>query len=218
MKNVAGYDVSRLLAGSLGSLALILEVSLKTLPRPAAEASVRLEMDEEAALRSLSTWAGRLPLSASAWHEGRLSVRFSGAATAVRGACETVDGDRLDDAEAFWRSVRDQTVTFFTSPGALWRIAVPAGTPPGAFAGISGERFIEWNGAQRWFRTDVPAKLVREAASAAGGHATLFRSGAESRSGVFQPLAPAALRIHRELKAVFDPRGVFNPGRLYPGL
>jgi glycolate oxidase FAD binding subunit len=217
MKNVAGYDVSRVMAGSLGTLALILEVSLKTLPRPVAEESVRLEMKEEDALRALAGWAGRLPLSASAWDAGQLTVRLSGASSAVRGARESIGGEHIERADEFWRSVRDQTAGFFTAPRPLWRISVPAATPREAFAVLEGERFIEWNGALRWIATAAEPAAVREAAARAGGHATLFRDPAR-RAGVFQPLAPAAMKIHRELKAVFDPRGVFNPGRMYPGL
>jgi glycolate oxidase FAD binding subunit len=222
MKNVAGYDVSRLMAGSLGALGLVLEVSLKTLPAPAAEATTRLQMPEAAALQALNLWTGRrVPISASAWHAGELTLRLSGADAVVRGARAALGGEAVADAEAFWRGVRDQTAGFFTREAPLWRISVPATAPFALLAGIPGERFIEWNGALRWVCTEAPAALVRDAALRAGGHATLFRAppGDPRRAqGVFQPLAPTLMEIHRRLKSVFDPRGVFNPGRMYPDL
>jgi glycolate oxidase FAD binding subunit len=222
MKNVAGYDVSRLLAGSLGTLGIILEVSLKTLPVPVASATLRFELPEDRAIRALNHWGGKpLPLSASAWHGGELSVRLCGAAAAVRAACETMGGERIDDAAAgvYWRGVREQTDGFFTQGGAplalLWRLSLPSRSAP---LGLPGEQLIEWGGALRWLRSGADAALVRDAAAKAGGHATLFRGGDESKAaaGVFAPLPAPMLRIHRNLKAQFDPAGIFNRGRMYP--
>ncbi|WP_293777119.1 glycolate oxidase subunit GlcE [uncultured Oxalicibacterium sp.] len=218
MKNVAGYDVSRLMAGSLGTLGLLLEVSLKVLPRPFAETSVRLAVSEEEAIRRLNEWGGQpLPISASAWCDGILVVRLSGALAAIKSAREWIGGDEVHDADTFWIAMREQSNDFFAQAPVLWRLSVPSTTPP---LSLPGEQLIEWGGAQRWLRTHDASPqtmaLVRAAAKDAGGHATLFRGG--DRSGeVFQPLAPAVERIHRNLKKTFDPSGIFNPGRLYAG-
>jgi glycolate oxidase FAD binding subunit len=215
MKNVAGYDLSRLIAGSLGTLGLILEASLKVLPRPAAELTLKLEMPEERAIETLNRWAGQpLPISASAWHDGDLAVRLSGAASAVHAAAENLDGERVDEAQAarFWSSLREQTAPFFDGDAPLWRLSVRSHAPR---IELPGAQLIEWGGALRWLRTRADAATVRAAASRAGGHATLFRGGDKS-AGVFAPLAPESARLHRELKAAFDPAGILNPGRLYP--
>jgi glycolate oxidase FAD binding subunit len=220
MKNVAGYDVSRLLAGSLGTLGLILEVSLKVLPVPLREASLRFEMSEIDALTRLNEWAGQpLPISASCWHQGVLSLRLSGADAAVEAAQRKLGGQALVDAqaEAFWASLRDQTHSYF-SGGSLWRMSVPSHA---SAIILRGEQLIEWGGAQRWLKVDDDADdgaeraaAIRRTVAAAGGHATLFRGGDKS-VGVFHPLAPAVAKIHERLKQSFDPAGIFNPGRMY---
>jgi glycolate oxidase FAD binding subunit len=216
MKNVAGYDVSRLLAGSLGTLGLILDVSLKVLPQPFGEATLRFEMEEADAIAKLNEWGGLpLPISASAWHGGVLIVRLSGAEAAVKAAVRNMGGEEETQAEVFWTELRDHSNAFFSvsdGPLALWRLSVPSVAPPLA---LDGEQLIEWGGAQRWIRTEADARTVRAAAEQAGGHATLFRGGDKS-VGVFHPLAPAVARIHRNLKNAFDPSGIFNPGRMYP--
>jgi len=217
MKNVAGYDVSRLLAGSLGTLGLILEVSLKVLPVPLREASLRFEMSEIDALTRLNEWAGQpLPISASCWHQGVLSLRLSGADAAVEAAQRKLGGQPLadDDAAAFWASLRDQTHGYF-SGGSLWRMSVPSHA---SAIILRGEQLIEWGGAQRWLQVEDDsaerAAAIRRTVAAAGGHATLFRGGDKS-VGVFHPLAPAVAAIHERLKQSFDPKGIFNRGRMY---
>jgi glycolate oxidase FAD binding subunit len=217
MKNVAGYDVSRLMAGSLGTLGIILEISLKALPLPAAEATLRLELPEDKAIEKLNKWGGKpLPISASAWTGGELGVRLSGAAAAVAAAREKIGGELVDDERArrFWGGIREQTDPFFRDDAPLWRISVPSATPP---LKLPGEPLIEWGGALRWLCSQADARTVREAAKRAGGHATLFRGGDKS-VGVFQLLAPALMKIHKELKREFDPQGIFNRGRMYPEL
>ena len=218
MKNVAGYDVARLTAGSLGTLGVLLEVSLKVLPLPVAETTLRFAIGEAAALERLNQWGGKpLPISASAWHDGVLTLRLSGAAAAVAAAQRLLAGEVVADAEAatFWQSLREQTHEFFAGEAPLWRLSLPSVTPPQAL----GTTLIEWGGAQRWLRGGEPA-LIRAAAVRAGGHATLFRAedALKASVGVFQPLSQPLARIHRNLKRAFDPRGVFNPGRLYPDL
>lgn len=215
MKNVAGYDVSRLFAGSLGTLGIILDVSLKVLPLPVTEATLKFEMPEDKAIETLNRWAGKpLPISASAWASGELNLRLSGAAAAVRAAREKLGGESVDDGEAqdFWSGMREQVDPFFRTEAPLWRISVPSAAPPIA---LPGEQLIEWGGALRWFTTNAETRTVREAARRAGGHATLFRGGDKS-AGVFHPLELGLAKLHRELKASFDPEGLFNRGRMYP--
>ncbi len=224
MKNVAGYDVSRLLAGSMGVLGVICEVSLKVLPQPVATATLRFELDQAAALVRLNQWGGRpLPLSASAWWDGMLVLRLAGARAAVDSACAALGGESIEPALAatFWNGLRDQGDEFFVGAAravqggaTLWRLSVPQTAPVLA---LSGEQLVEWGGAQRWLCTSAPAVQLREAAMAAGGHATLFR-GRDKGAGVMSPLSAALERIQRRLKAAFDPDRVFNPGRLYPWL
>ena len=220
MKNVAGYDVSRLLAGSLGVLGAICEVSLKVLPRPAASATLRFEIDQAGAIRQLNEWAGRpLPLHASAWWQGLLILRLAGAQAAVAAAVRSLGGERVapDLAAAFWDGLRDQSDEYFVAAraalaqgAALWRLSLPPSTAPLA---LHGDGLIEWGGAQRWLSGRLSAAAVRNAAAAAGGHATLFM-GHDRSAGVFAPLQGPLQRIHRELVRAFDPDGVFDRARL----
>jgi glycolate dehydrogenase FAD-binding subunit len=217
IKNVAGYDVSRLMVGALGTLGLLTEVSLKVLPQPAVETTLQFELDETAAILKMNQWAGQpLPLSATSWHAGLLMVRLSGAASAVQAAHAKLGGEILRDATAFWQRLRDQATPFFAKR-PLWRLAVKPTAPPLAVSNrpVSDAQWIEWGGASRWLVSDLPVTALREAAKAAGGHATLLRGDAPA-DGVFAPLAPALLSLHLNLKQRFDPRGIFNRGRLYP--
>ena len=214
MKNVAGYDVSRLLAGSLGTLGLILQVSLKVLPLPFRESTIRFALSEIDALARLNEWAGQpLPISASCWHDGQLTVRLSGAEAAVAAALQRLGGEQVLDGAAFWHCVREQTHPFFDG-SPIWRLSLP---PACSALILKGQQLIEWGGAQRWLKVDAypgAAASIRNSVAAAGGHATLFRGGDKS-VGVFHPLAPAVAAIHQRLKLAFDPAGIFNPGRMY---
>jgi glycolate oxidase FAD binding subunit len=224
MKNVAGYDVSRLLAGSLGTLGVILEVSLKVVPIAPASATLRFQMDQAEALTRLNHWGGQpLPINASAWWNDTLVVRLSGALAAVHAAKAKLGGEPVepDSAALFWAGLRHHSDEFFAKANAdvaagaaLWRISVPQTAPA---LDLSGDQLIEWGGAQRWLRSTLPATPVRDAAERVGGHATLFRSR-DKTAGTFSSLRSPLDRIHRDLKKSFDPSGVFNPGRLYPGL
>ena len=224
MKNVAGYDVSRLLAGSLGTLGLILEVSLKVMPMAPSTVTLRLEMEQAEALTKLNDWGGQpIPLNASAWWDGNLILRLRGALAAVQAARVRLGGDIVvpEFAEPFWAGLRDHTDEFFSAArkavdggASLWRLSVPQTTP---VLPLAGELMIEWGGGQRWLCSAAPAPTVRDAAAKVGGHATLFAARDKS-PGAFAPLQSPLDRIHRELKKSFDPSGVFNPGRLYPGL
>ena len=222
MKNVAGYDLSRLMAGSMGVLGVIVEVSLKVLPFPMAHATLRFDLDQPQALMQLNRWGGLpLPINASAWWDGALVLRLAGASAAVDTATKALGGDLIpeDLAQPFWAGLRDHGDEFFIGAeravqggASLWRLSLPQTAPA---LNLHGEQLIEWGGAQRWVATPVPAAQVRETAAKVGGHATLFRA-LDKSPGVFAPLSPPLARIHRELKASFDPQGVFNPGRLYP--
>jgi len=225
IKNVAGYDVSRVLAGSLGTLGVICEVSLKVLPVAPATATLRFSMSQQEALDQLNVWGGQpLPVNASAWWSDTLLVRLRGALAAVNAAIVAMGGELVDgtDVADFWRGLREHTDEYFAGAhkavdaGAarLWRLSVPQTAAPLA---LSGEQLIEWGGAQRWLASSAPASQVREAAARAGGHATLFK-GMSKSAGAFAPLKPPLDRIHRELKKAFDPDGIFNPGRLYRDL
>jgi glycolate oxidase FAD binding subunit len=217
MKNVAGYDVSRLMAGSLGTLGVLLEVSLKVLPLPAFEQTLLLKRGEADAIALMNEWSGRpLPITATAWREGDLGVRLSGTRIAVEAAAKKLGGTSVapDQAQRFWTGIREQTDPFFSGDGPLWRLSIKSATPPLALAGT---QLIEWGGALRWLKSTADAKAVREAAARAGGHATLFRGGDRS-AGVFQPLPPVLMKLHRNLKQAFDPSGILNQGRLYPDL
>ena len=153
MKNVAGYDMSRLLCGSLGILGPIAEVSLKVLPLPRADITLRMEMIESDALAACNRWLGKpLPIAATCWHAGVLHVRLCGAHRAVEAAHRELGGALLQEQEAavFWTAVRDHRHGFFsrhTEP--LWRLSVPPTTEP---LPLPGEQLIEWGGALRWWR------------------------------------------------------------------
>lgn len=221
MKNVAGFDVARLMTGAQGTLGVITEVSLKCLPAPAAESTRMFDFSADEAIRRVNEWGGRaLPLSATCFADGRLLVRLSGAAPAVEAAARKLGGEDLADPPAFWRTVRDQTHSFFSGADddALWRLSVKSTAP---FTDFGGEQLVEWGGALRWVRPRAGASLdaarLRAFAAANGGHATLFR-GTDRTAGVFHPLAAAMLALHRNLKATFDPVRILNRGRMYAEL
>ncbi len=216
MKNVAGFDVARLTCGSLGILGLIVEVSVKVLPRPAADTTLTFEMGAADAIEAFNRWSRRpLPLSATSWHGGLASVRLSGAASVVAAAAATLGGTPLDAAAAqrLWAGLRHHTHPFLAAREPLWRVSVPATAP---LLGLPGTKLVEWAGALRWLRTSAAPEDVREAARRAGGSAALWHGG--DRAAMFEPLPPALLAIHRRLKTAFDPQGIFNRGRLVPGL
>lgn len=210
MKNVAGFDVSRFVVGSLGCLGVIAEVTFKLVPLPAAEATLQFDCSAAEAIDWLNRWAGQpLPLSASAWFAGRLWLRLSGAQPAVAAAVARLGGEQID-ATDFWLALREQTLPLFGAP-RLWRLALPPTTPPLA---LPGEQLIEWGGGLRWLASTAAADGIRAVVQAAGGHATLYR-GAAAAEPVFQPLPAPLLALQQRLKHQFDPHLVFNPGRIY---
>lgn len=217
IKNVAGYDISRLMAGSLGTLGVILEVSLRLLPRPAAHCTLVHNAAETTAIKRIAQWARHpYPLSGAVCDGERLYIRLSGSASGVAAAANDIGGDTLDEAEAqtFWDDLREQRLAFFAGDAPLWRLSLPPATAP---LNLPGEWLLDWGGAQRWLRSTADSYTIFDAAKAAGGHASMFRGG--DRSGtVFQPLDPPLLTLHQRLKNRFDPAGIFNPGRFYPDL
>lgn len=235
MKNVAGYDVSRLMVGAMGTLGLLTEISLKVLPVAPAEATLVFQLDQAMALAQLHRWGAQpLPLNASCWvcddtapnTPELLFVRLRGASAAVESACQKmladVPGQRMDNAQTGpdWAACRDLELPFFNPPAdpslALWRLSVPQTTPVLA---LPWSQLIEWHGGQRWLWAPASAQeQLRQAAAAVGGSATLFIAASDNTTGAkncFNPLSPAIEQINRRLKAEFDPAGIFNPGRMY---
>ncbi len=222
MKNVAGYDVSRLMVGALGTLGLILEVSLKVLPLPEQEISLTLEYPVNEAIEQMNKWSATpLPISAACYDGANLYIRLSGAAAAVSAGSKRIGGDIIADGKAFWYSVRELRHGFFNSDKFLWRLSLPSDTP---YIELPGKQFIDWGGALRWYiantddNQDLFSIITRH-----GGQVSLFRASADNtaknnylrHNDAFHPLSTALLDLHKQLKHAFDPQGIFNPGRLY---
>jgi glycolate oxidase FAD binding subunit len=169
-------------------------------------------MDEARAIQSMNTWAGQpLPLSGTAWFDGKLYVRLSGPEPAIRAAKEKLGGETEDNAQALWTSIRNQSLPHFQ--GSVWRLSIRSSTAP---LPLSGKTLLEWNGSLRWVSADVDAAQIHQVARKAGGHALLYRGGDTTR-GVFS-LGPASLKLQQRIKAALDPDSVFGPGRLHPSL
>lgn len=214
MKNVAGFDVSRLMVGALGTLGVVLDVSMKVLPRPEADTTLIFAMNPDAALIQMNRWAGqKWPFSAACFDGVAVRIRLSGAETAIATAQKKLGGDVLadDEATSFWADVREQKLGFFQGETTLWRLSLASAT---AQPVLSGAWFIDWGGALRWLKTDQPAETIFQSAHALGGHACRFRS---PLGGQFQPLSTGLEKLHRNIKQAFDPHGIFNVGRLYEG-
>jgi len=217
IKNVAGFDVSRLMTGALGTLGVITEISLKCLPKPKVETTRIVRCDGPAAIRIMNEWGGKaLPISATCFHAGTLHVRLSGAAAAVTGAAAIIGGEEVDGG-SFWRALRDQALDYFRpamdGDATMWRVSVRSTAP---WAPMEADTLVEWGGALRWLvcATPVDSRSVRGWASEHGGHATLYRAKDKS-AGTFHPLPAPMLALHERLKQVFDPHGILNPGRMY---
>ncbi len=212
MKNVAGYDVSRLMAGAQGTLGMLLEVSLKVLPRPAASITVTRVCSPEGAISSMCDLLGKpLPVDGACFHGEQLYIRISGSAQAVQEARGKIAGDVLPDADAFWHALREHQLPFFMRNSALYRIVVKPATPP---LNIDGTWLLDWGGAQRWLYSNEEPASLRHRVASVGGHVTVFR-GSTQGEAIFQPLSGPLQTIHRRLKTGFDPKGIFNRGRLY---
>ncbi|CAB3746336.1 glycolate oxidase subunit GlcE [Paraburkholderia solisilvae] len=212
MKNVAGYDLSRLMAGSFGCLGVLAEVSLKVLPKPRAHHSLRIGMSAADALERIVEWrrAG-LPVSGACHLGDALHVRLEGGTASVQSAAQRIGGDEIDPA--FWIALRERRLPFFNGPECLWRLSVPNGVGVEA---LPGDVALDWGGAQRWLKSNAPASSIRRIAESAGGHATCFTPAAGVEP--FHPLPAPLLRFHKQLKQKLDPHGIFNPGRMYAEL
>ena len=216
MKNVAGYDLSRLMAGAMGTLGILLDISLKVLPRPELERTLAQQIPVETALDQLHAWAQQpLPISASCYLDGTLFIRLSGTPGAVKAAMSTIGGGEVKKGDQFWHELKEHKLRFFRTDKPIWRLSLASDVPP---LDLPGDWLHEWGGAQRWLAADLPVNTVQDAAAGAGGHATLYRNHGEQRDHVFQPLSSGLARIHQQLKRALDPHGILNPGRLYPDL
>jgi len=231
MKNVAGFDLSRLMAGSMGTLGLLLDVTLKVMPQPVVSATMRFEMPQAEALAQVNQWAAQpLPLDASAWWDGLLVLRLRGARAAVASAVQRLYRERRGEllappvADAFWQGLRDQSDEFFQRARqavaqaggqgvALWRLSVPPTTAP---LEVHGEQLIEWFGGQRWVCTPAPAAAVHALAARVGGHAQAVCAAQPVPLVDGAALSPVLLRLHQQVQRAFDPQGVFATGRLLP--
>ena len=211
MKNVAGYDVSRMMVGAMGTLGVLLEVSLKVLPKPMLEKTRIFELDTLDALVQMAELSKKsLPLSGLAYDGSLMYVRLSGAEKTVTAACNVLGGEELADSKLFWLDCNEQRIGFFQTSSDLWRLSVPPATPE---LSLSGDWFYDWGGGQRWLKTTESKESVFDLAKGVNGHATLFRT--RERSGeLFQPIPEVLKRLNRNIKIAFDPKAIFNPYRL----
>ena len=211
MKNVAGYDVSRLMVGAMGTLGVILQVSMKVLPRPASELTLLFQLGRDEALTMMNDLAGRpFPLTASCFFGDLMYLRLGGAGAAVKSARSELGGEEMPPDDEIWRSLREFDHPFFNTPLPVWRIALPAMARPE----LQGECLIDWGGAQWWLRSEMPADELRLAVARVGGHATLFR-GDHEQVDVFHPMSPAMLALQHRVQDAMDPMGLFNPGKMF---
>lgn len=220
MKNVAGYDVSRLQSGAMGALGVITEISLKVMPKPEYEITLMQDIDMVGAITLMNKLAGRsLPITGACWYGGTQYLRLSGSGKAVSSAVEKLGGECDEKGTNFWQSLREYELPFFTGSPLIWRFSVKPTAPP---MEDDNNCLIDWGGAQRWHGTQESGQesekaLFEQAAIEASGQASLFRGG--DRSGeVFQALPTRVADIHKGMKQAFDPAGIFNPGRSYSWL
>ena len=215
MKNVAGYDVSRLQAGAMGTLGVMTEISLKVMPKPAATLTLVQDMAMDDVIHYMNSRAAEpKPITAACWHDGKVYLRLSGARSAVEATAAKWTGEVMENGAQFWRQIQDMQHDFFTCGDPLWRFSIgsTAATPA-----LDGPWLIDWAGSQRWYRGDADQKQLEALAKAAGGQVSLFRGG--DREGEVTHHQPDALRgIQRRVKNSFDPDSIFNPGRLYSWL
>jgi glycolate oxidase FAD binding subunit len=214
MKNVAGYDVSRLMVGAMGTLGVLLEVSLKVLPLAAQTTTLGFSLDGAGAIEQMNALAAKpVPLSGAYYDGERLYLRLSGTPGGVAKAVERLGGDVMEDTSR-WHDLREQRLEHFHTQVPMWRLSVPPATPP---LTLPGETLMDWGGALRWLRSEAPGEEIRAAVTKVGGHATLYRNG-DRQGEVYQPLSRALLSLHQRLKASFDPKGILNRGRMYKDL
>jgi glycolate oxidase FAD binding subunit len=219
MKNVAGYDVSRLMTGAFGTLGILTQITLRVMPRPPAESTIVFELPAHEALQYCQKWSGQCtPITATYYDGSHLYVRLSGTHESLRTTQQQYGGESVDWGDLFWHNLREQTDTFFHQELPLWRLILPRSAEWPRH--IPGNWTFEWNGGLRWLSSDVHAEMLRAALQPLGGHATLFRRGKNS-SGcakeIFHPLSPGLQRLHQRIRQAFDPEGIFNPHCLFAG-
>ncbi|MEE9304306.1 MAG: glycolate oxidase subunit GlcE [Thiotrichaceae bacterium] len=217
MKNVAGYDVSRLMTGSLGTLGVILEVSLKVIPKPAVDSTIMIPFSHEEAITYFTSLrTSGLPVSASCYVDDQVYIRLSGSKNHIESILKKQDWQHHENGYDFWQSIRNQTHSFFQQHNKpLWRLSVSPTSP--ASVQLNTDNLIEWGGAIRWSASNTPANIVKSIANKKGGSAILFR-GDIPEVQTFPTLDPALFAIHKRLKRKLDPKGIFNPDRMYKGL
>ncbi|MBF2761116.1 MAG: glycolate oxidase subunit GlcE [Ectothiorhodospiraceae bacterium AqS1] len=248
MKNVAGYDVSRLMTGAWGTLGVLLELSLKVLPRPKAIRTLVFEMEAGEAIERCNAWAAKpFPISAACHFQGRLRVRLAGSASAIDAASRSLGANQAIDAvdherseidldpasepapepegEHFWAALREQKLAFFAGEAEpLWRISLPPGTARFDIDDDQTPRecLIDWGGGLRWIRGDTR----NEAQDMASIRLAATRCkghatlfrGGDRQGDIFHPLPAGLHRLHERIKAAFDPGAIFNRGRMYRGI
>ena len=215
MKNVAGYDVSRLMVGAYGTLGIMLDISLKVMPRPAASITVFRNCNSADAIASMSALLSQpYPVDGACFYDECCYIRLSGSAQAVKEARTKISGDVMSDANAFWHALREQELAFFQGNSPLYRIIVKPATPP---LSIEGSWLLDWGGAQRWLYSPVDITTIRRQVEQVGGQVALFR-GLNQQANIFQPLTAPVMAIHQRLKTSFDPKNIFNRGRIYAAL
>jgi len=223
MKNVAGFDVSRLMVGSLGTLGLLLDVSFKIMPKAQHQKSFFLEGSLKDAVALMSDWkTSHMPLTALAADSLGVYLRLSGSMSELNDWQHTLNATLLQEADVFWQNISEHRLSFFDDSRHLWRLSLPPSTPHFTIKYSRDEDWLwDWGGAQRWLLSDVKAEHVFHAAQVAGGHATLFRAGTTPLGRydeVFSPLPTSLMQVHQRLKKSFDPKYILNRGRMYANL
>ncbi|MCP4044636.1 MAG: glycolate oxidase subunit GlcE [Gammaproteobacteria bacterium] len=214
IKNVAGFDLFRPMAGAMGTLGVLLKVALRVMPKPEIEQTLVLdESDELKALKKMNLWAGKTQaISAAAWDGMNIRVRLSGSSASIAHGYALIGGEKLPNGN-YWRDFNNFKLTFFQQPGHLWRVSV---APMSDSIGKNLDQLVDWGGAQRWLKSNEPADTIRVRATRLGGHAECY-SQVQTIS-TYHPLEENSLTLHQRLKAALDPAGILNPGRMYPGL
>ena len=209
MKNVAGYDVSRLLAGSRGTLGILLDITLKVLPEPEQQITLAFELDENRAIRQMNELAGRsLPINACAWIDGQMLLRLAGTESGVAAAKQKLGGETLDDSAALWDSLQRQTHEFFQPEQPLWRIITPA-TAPKLELENQHASLIDWCGGLRWIHSDEVTQSDFIHVSNLGGYLENFRGGAPTHPQDL--MTPLQRDMQQRIQRAFDPTNLFNP-------
>lgn len=217
MKNVAGYDLSRLMVRSHGTLGVILNVSLRLLPKPESNMTLTFDANQSDALNYFKAIRVQLfPITATAWHNNQVFIRLSGSEALLKNYKKDIKGEELPNADEFWQNIRDHHDRFFQENNKpLWRFSLPPSSEK--FARIDSEPLIEWGGAQRWVQTNTPANIIQSIACSRKGYVTLFKGDLPGFPR-FPILEENLLKLHKSLKHKMDPHGIFNPNRIYQGL